>query len=197
MHSINQQVTYFKQLDGTVRFNYQAIANLPATLKDIAMRSQEKFQEIATKLEWGNLQREAAMAIRELEFTLTQLEISIDEFMNAMQYVMIGRVPVNLISPTILQDMLKNVTLVLPESYELIVRLSPNNVYLYYEVIQTAMLADMHSLKLVLDVPIKTVSRQYELYKTVVLPTHIFNNTYAWFEIGRITLLLICCNAPT
>jgi len=197
VHSINQQVTYFKQLDGTVRFNYQAIANLPATLKDIAMRSQEKFQEIATKLEWGNLQREAAMAIRELEFTLTQLEISIDEFMNAMQYVMIGRVPVNLISPTILQDMLKNVTLVLPESYELIVRLSPNNVYLYYEVIQTAMLADMHSLKLVLDVPIKTVSRQYELYKTVVLPTHIFNNTYAWFEIGRITLLLICCNAPT
>jgi len=49
--------------------------------------------------------------------------------------VMIGRVPVNLINPTLLQDMLKNVALVLPESYELIVELSPNNVYLYYEVI--------------------------------------------------------------
>ena len=191
VHSMNQQVTYLKQLDRTVTFNHQAIANLSTTLKDIAMRSQETFQEIATKLEWGNLQRETATAIRELEFTLTQLEISIDELISAIQYVMNGRVTVNLINPTILQDMLKNVALVLPEG------LSPNNVYLYYEVIQTAMLADMHSLKLVLDVPIKTVSRQYELYKTVVLPTHIFNNTYAWFEIGRITLLLICCNAPT
>ena len=63
------------------------------------MRSQEKFQEIATKLEWENLQREAATAVRELEFTLTQLEINIDELMDAMQYVMFGRVPVNLISP--------------------------------------------------------------------------------------------------
>jgi len=183
-HSMNQQVTYLKQLDGTVRFNHQAIANLSATLKDIAMRSQEKFQEIATKLEWGNLQREAATTIRELEFTLTQLEISIDELINAIQYVMIGRVPVNLINPTMLQDMLKNVALVLPEGCELIIGLSPNNVYLYYEVIQTAMLADMNNFKLVLDVPIKTVSRQYELYKTVVLPTRILNNTFAWFEVG-------------
>ena len=63
------------------------------------MISQEKFREIATKLDWGNLQREAAMAIRELEFMLTQLELSLDELMDAMQYVTIGRVPVNLISP--------------------------------------------------------------------------------------------------
>ena len=46
------------------------------------------------------------------------------------------------------------------------------------------MLADMYNLKLVLYVPIKTVSRQYELYKTVVLPTRILNNTFAWFEVG-------------
>jgi hypothetical protein len=52
VHSINQQVTYFKQLDETVRFNYKTIANLSATLEDIAMRSQDKFQEIAAKLEW-------------------------------------------------------------------------------------------------------------------------------------------------
>ena len=46
------------------------------------------------------------------------------------------------------------------------------------------MLANINCFRLVLDVPIKTVSRQYELYKTVVLPTRILNNTFAWFEIG-------------
>ena len=164
--------------------NHQAIANLSATLKDIEMISQEKFHEIANKLEWGNLQREAATAIRELEFTLTQLEISINELINAIQYVMIGRVPVNLINPTMLQNMLKNVALVLPEGYELIIGLSSNSVYLYYEVIETAILADMNSFRLVLDIPIKTVSRQHEQYKTVVLPTRILNNIFAWFEVG-------------
>jgi hypothetical protein len=94
VHSMNQQVTYFKQLDGTVRFNYQAIANLSTTLKDIALRMQDKFQEVASKLEWGIRQRESATAIRELEFALTQLELSTDEFIDAIQYVMIGKVPV-------------------------------------------------------------------------------------------------------
>ena len=89
---------------------------------------------------------ETATIIREFEFTLTQLELSVDEFMDAMQFVMFGRVPVNLITPVMLQEMLKNVTLVLRYGYELIIGLTQNNVYLYYELIQTAKLADTLSL---------------------------------------------------
>jgi hypothetical protein len=44
VHSLNQQVTYLKQLDGTVRFNYQAVANLSATLKGIVTKVQGGFQ---------------------------------------------------------------------------------------------------------------------------------------------------------
>ena len=47
------------------------------------------------------------------------------------------------------------------------------------------MLADVHSFKLVLHIPLKTVDRQLELYKMVVLPMHILNNAYAQFEIGN------------
>ena len=47
------------------------------------------------------------------------------------------------------------------------------------------MLANVHSFKLVLHVPLKTVDRQYELYKMVVLPVRILNNAYAQFEIGN------------
>jgi hypothetical protein len=123
--------------------------------------------------------------MREIEFALTQLELSIDEFIDAMQYVLIGRVPVNLISPVMLQEMLKNVSLVLPDGLELIIVLSPNQVYMQYAVIQTATLADTHSFKLVLNVPLKTVGRQFELYKMVVLPTRILNNTYTQYDIGK------------
>ena len=57
-------------------------------------------------------------------------------------------------------------------------------VYLYYGVIEAIMLVDVHSFKLVLSVPLKTVNRLYELYKMVVLPTRISDNAYVQFEIG-------------
>ena len=90
----------------------------------------------------------------------------------------------NLISPTTLRELLRNVTLTLPEGLELIVGLRPNNVYLYYELVEAIMLADVHSFKLVLNVPLKTVDRQHELYKIFVLPTRILVNAYAQFEVG-------------
>jgi len=132
---MNQQVNYFKQLDGTVKFNYQAIANLSTTLKEIALKTQERFQDFSSKLEFGIKQREAATAIRELEFAFTQLEISIEEFMEAMQYVLIGKFPVNLISPILLREILKNVTLVLPEGNELVRSIKLQCMYWYYEIV--------------------------------------------------------------
>jgi len=34
-------------------------------------------------------------------------------------------------------------------------------------------------------VPLKTMSRQYEMYRMVVSPTRILNNTYLQFDIGK------------
>jgi hypothetical protein len=67
---------------------------------------------------------------------------------DAMQYFNLGRTPLNLFGPTTLRELLKNVTLILPENYELIAGFRPNNVYLYYEVIQAIMLADCVVLSL-------------------------------------------------
>ena len=185
VHSLNQQISYLKQLDGSVRFNYQAVANLSATLKGIVLKAQEEFQEVASKLNRNSRHIEAVDVIRQLEFALTQLELSVEELVDALQYVQLGKTPLNLIGPTMLREMLKNVTLILPEGYELIAGLRSNNVYLYYEIIQATMLADVHSFKLILYVPLKTLSRQYEMYRMVVSPTRIFNNTYVQFDIGK------------
>jgi hypothetical protein len=110
---------------------------------------------------------------------------------------MIGKVPVNLVSPTLLQEMLKNVTLVLPEGCELIAGLRPNNVYLYYEVIQAFMLADVHSFKLILNVPLKSVNRQYEMYKVFVLPTRVLIIRTLSLTLGKNILVLTHCNSLT
>jgi hypothetical protein len=76
--------------------------------------------------------------------------------------------------------MLRNVALVLPDGNELIAGLRPNNMYFYYGVVQAIMIADVHSFKLVLNVPFKTANRQYELskwsyYLRVFLITRVLN----------------------
>ena len=85
VHSLIQHVTYLKQLDNTVKFNYQAIVNLSTTLKGIALKAQEGFQEVFPRLKRNSQLIEAATVIRQLEFSLTQLEVNIDELTDAMQ----------------------------------------------------------------------------------------------------------------
>ena len=165
VHSLNQQVTYLKQLDGSVKFNFQAIGNLSNTLKDIAVKAQEGFQDVATRLVWYNRQREAATAERQLEFALMKLEISTDELIDALQFVLLGKVPLNLAKPNVLREMLKNVTMVLPEGRKIIAGLNSNNMYLYCDMIHAMVLADVHSSKLVFYVPLKTVNRHFEFTK--------------------------------
>jgi hypothetical protein len=58
-----------------------------------------------------------------------------------------------------LREMLKNVTLALPGGYDLIAGLHPNNVLMYYEVIQTVMLANLHGFKLVMNVPLNSMNK--------------------------------------
>jgi hypothetical protein len=84
-----------------------------------------------------------------------------------------------------LRDMLQNVSLVLPGGYDLIVSLRPNNVFMHYEMVQAVMLADLHSLKLAMMVPLKTMNVQFTLYRMAVLPTRIFNNSFVQFEIEK------------
>jgi hypothetical protein len=75
VHATNQQVTYLKQLDGTVRFNQETITNLSATLKGIVMKAQGDLREVALKVLRNSKYIEAAEIIRQLEFALTQLEL--------------------------------------------------------------------------------------------------------------------------
>jgi hypothetical protein len=81
-------------------------------LKDFALKTQEKFQKTVSRLEWTVKLQEATAAVRELEFTLMQLELQVDELLGASQILMMGKIPVNLlvIAFNSLHDIFKNVT---------------------------------------------------------------------------------------
>jgi len=72
IHALNHQLTYIKQMDGTVKTDHEAIANWSFVLKYFALKSLEKFQKTVSRLEWTVKLQEATTAVRHLEITLTQ-----------------------------------------------------------------------------------------------------------------------------
>ena len=71
--------------------------------------------------------------IRELEYALLQLTHQVHELLMAVQYTLSGKLPITIIGPNFLYSILRNISLCLPENYELIAGTKFDNIHLYYE----------------------------------------------------------------
>jgi len=74
-----------------------------------------------------------------------------------------------LVNPLELQNILRNVTSQLPESYELVAGSSKENMHLYYELTKVSVVANVHSVNLVLTVPLKTTDSNFTLFRLIAL----------------------------
>jgi len=117
----------------------------------IVVNVLEKFQKTVSWLEWGIKLQEATNAVRHLEFILTQLEFQIDKFLEAFHTLVTGKLPPNLLTPDVLHNILTNVTLSLPEGFELIVGSQYADLPWYYQNVKAALLADVNSFLLVIS----------------------------------------------
>ena len=98
--------------------NVDAISNLSSIIKSNIIDSYQKFQQTTRENLWLNLTihgQSTLFTIRQLEFGILQLTQQFDELTNAVQHVILGKVPVSLINPFTLHCILKNILLRLPE----------------------------------------------------------------------------------
>jgi hypothetical protein len=108
-------LTHFIQLDYTIRLEHQAVVNLSADIRNFTLKNNETFQEVANKLEWASNLRASAALIRQLEVAFARLESRLDEMFTVLQFVVNGKIPFNLVLPSLLLYILVNVSLSLPE----------------------------------------------------------------------------------
>ena len=98
---------------------------------------------------------------------------------NAVQCVMQGKLPITLINPTVLQNILRNVSLHIPEGYKLIVGVRTENIYLYYKLVYVSIATIPHCIKLIISVPLKTANYYFTLYKIITLPEHVSSEKFS------------------
>jgi len=85
--------------------------------------------------------------------------------------------------PNLLHSILLNISLCLPKNYELIAGTKFDNIHLYYDLIKVTALGSAHSIKLILEVPLKTESQRFTLFRIVALPTRVLNDTFALYQL--------------
>ena len=185
IHSVNQQVTLFKQLDGAIHHNQNTLTNLTAIVKDYVLKVQDKFQNTVSRLEWLAKQQKANAAVRSLEFSVMQLEIQVEELLGAFQALMQGKLPIDLLSFAQLHAILKNVTLTLPTGFELILGSHYSKVPWYYSNAKASMLTDPHSFILMIKLPLITGDRKFEVLRTYALPMKVTNGTYVTLKVDN------------
>jgi hypothetical protein len=177
-HSLDRQLTYFKDLDHSVKNDNQSVVDMSTAIKDFAVKGKESFQKVVNKLQWNNKLRAYLALIRQLEFALIRLESNLDQTLVSLQFVLTQLVPANLLLPPVFRSILVNVTLGLPEHFELAGGTPEVYMSWYYEVVTTSVIASPGGFWLVLSIPLKDVSAQYEMVKAYTSPTEVLNSTY-------------------
>jgi hypothetical protein len=75
----------------------------------------------------------------------------------------------------------------LPDNYELIAGTKIDNIHMYYKLIKVNVVCTMHDIKFILEIPLKTAGQYFTLFKTIALPTPVFNDTFAIYKLDFIS----------
>ena len=175
-------MTYIKKLEPTTVINANAIVKLSTIVKDVVVQSHNILQQITRDILWLNVtihnHSELYTVIRQLELALLKLIQQIDELLIVIQCMIQGKLSMNLINPTTLYSILRNMSLHLPQGYKMIVVTRTENVHLDYELVKVTMVGKVYYTKLITNVPLKTASRHFALYKTNALLARISKDKF-------------------
>jgi len=126
-------------------------------------------------------QSELRFTIRQLEFALVRLIQQLDELPNTIQSAIHSSLSISLINPTVLLNILKNISLTLPSGYELLAGIRGENIHLYYKLVKVSVAATHHCIQFIICVPLKSTDRHFTLYKIVTLPERISSNRFVQY----------------
>ena len=102
--------------------------------------------------------------------TLKQLEHNMIQFREAIDITATGKLSSYLVPPHLFVNILKRIAYNLPEGISLISSIETNTVFLYYTLVQVHALATKQKLRIMIDIPLKSVDRYFELYRVKELP---------------------------
>jgi hypothetical protein len=176
IHAIQKQLTYLRFMDAAISENANGLATVARVLKNVITKAltyqkavEDAVQNLKTLIYF---QANVSRAMRELEFTVGQLQQSVVQLQEGLEISAAGRLSSVLIPPHNLSKILQEVTLRLPQDASLIAGFNVENMYVYYEVASVQAYATATAIRLIVRIPLRGADRVMALFKSVPLPTY-------------------------
>jgi hypothetical protein len=176
IHAIQKQFTYLKSIDAAISENAIGLATVARVLKNVVTKAftyqrtvEDAVQNLKTLIYF---QANISRTMRELEFTVMQLQQSAIQLQGGLEISAAGRLSSVLIHPHNLSKILQEVTLRLPQDISLIAGFNVENMYVYYEVATVQAYATATAIRLIVRIPLRGSNRIMTLFKCVPLPTY-------------------------
>jgi hypothetical protein len=106
----------------------------------------------------------------------------IGELISSVQYALLGKLPVNLVTSITLHRILTDISFNLPENYELVAGTKIQDVHVYYELVKVAFVGNAHGVQLVIRVPLKTAAQLFSLCKITVFPMRLSPDSFLKYQ---------------
>jgi hypothetical protein len=103
-------------------------------VKNNVVQSHGRFQAVSKDIAWLNntlqYQSELYLHIRQLEYSLILAVQQIGGLFSSVQYTLLGKLPVSLVILVTLHSILTNISLHLPENYEIVAGVRLQDIHL-------------------------------------------------------------------
>ncbi len=109
-------------------------------------------------------------AFQSAQQTLDWVRMTLEDFGLGLAMLAVGKLPPELVPPSQLRKVLKEIRSRLNARWDLTPALQAGNLWKAYQEAQVVSAATTHSLRLFIHFPVIEVTRNFELYETFVLP---------------------------
>jgi hypothetical protein len=174
VHAADQQLTYLRTLDETVKQNARDTIDLARVLRDsiknFTLQLNRDEADLLSTQEAVEKQVRYSAAIREIEMAILEIKFSLTQLQESLDLTSLGKLSSVLMNPYNLSVILQQVSLQLPLGVSMFTGLTVEDMYVYYTIAVVNAVATSKSIRLFIDIPLKAADRYFELYQAHSFP---------------------------
>lgn len=131
---------------------------------------------------------------RKIEFQITLIKDSINELKTSLQLMSLNHLSDFFLTRTKFYNALKDVENFLPPKFQMIYPVLDIFLHQYYDLVQTHATIEDNMLQILIEIPLKTPNRAFQLFKILPMPQGMVNSSYSVFIAPPFEFLAVSLN---
>lgn len=171
-HLIKEQLSYAPKIELVMKNQVEFAKSIVEITNSISRQADELWYTDNIRLH----QHKVTTGIRMFTNLINKMKETSNILINALLTSNDGRIDPKLVSPTKLLDILKNVQTFMPTTLQLITPVLLENLHIFYDIGKASAYIIDHTIRLFIEIPLKSSEREFTIYKAIPIPIPIAQN---------------------